>query len=542
MNKYKKGTRNWFKIILLLACLIACTWVGLEIKGIHDLLYKKYSVTFYDDKDKKIIKIEQKLIDYDQIKDVLPMIQAVSSKEMENQLNQEGLFATTYSSLFMNEEEEIASYYNHQYFGGGMMGIATAADYLFQKDIQQLETSEWIYLLALVDGKKELVTEETANINTYIKKVNDELLRKKILTTSEVTKVEGEIPTLIQTTNDQPIAEWYSYFDLVLSEAAYVEGVSEQELLKDHIKLYTELDSNLQKKTFDTFQVNENFPESVHVENPIEGSMIVIDHTTGGVKALVGGRNPFGFIQNQATELKRPPASTFKPLVVFAPAMEAGWKASDELKDVPLQLEDFKPKNHDKSYRIKVTLEQAIVQSLNVPSVWLLDQIGLQTGIDYLRKFQLFTYHPLDEYRVALGFLREGTSPYQLAQAYTAFPNEGKMKTGHALKQVEGEHVRFEVESEQREIYTKETAEATLDLLKKVVEEGTAQRAKLPNTITYGKTGTTSYDGWFVGISSKYTAAVWVGTQRQASGLEQEVAGGSAPAEIYKKIMTTDSK
>ncbi|WP_263364176.1 penicillin-binding transpeptidase domain-containing protein [Geobacillus zalihae] len=140
---------------------------------------------------------------------------------------------------------------------------------------------------------------------------------------------------------------------------------------------------------------------------PVQSGAVLLDPKTGGVKALVGGRGRHVFRGfNRATELRRQPGSTLKPLAVYTPALEQGYGPFSPLKDEPLDFGGYRPQNYDHTYRGTVTMYEAIIHSLNVPAVWLLNEIGLDKGMEALHRFGL----PLEK-RTASSASRSAACP-----------------------------------------------------------------------------------------------------------------------------------
>jgi penicillin-binding protein 2A len=178
------------------------------------------------------------------------------------------------------------------------------------------------------------------------------------------------------------------------------------------------MDQNLQPALEKVYQKKAHFP-SGKGSTLVQSGAVLLDPKTGGVRALVGGRGDYVFRGfNRATHLKAQPGSTFKPLAVYTPALEEGYKTTSMLKDEKMVFGDYAPENSTGTYQGDVPMFKAVEQSINMPAVWLLNEIGLDKGIASLEKFGI----PLeeeDEYLgIALGGMSKGVSPFQLAQSY----------------------------------------------------------------------------------------------------------------------------
>ena len=178
------------------------------------------------------------------------------------------------------------------------------------------------------------------------------------------------------------------------------------------------------------------FPKS-QSDQLIQSGAIFINPSTGGINALVGGRGEHTFRGfNHATQLQRQPGSTMKPLAAYTPALEQGYDTFDLLEDQPINIDGYQPQNYDRQFHGQVTMYDAVIHSYNVPPVWILNKIGLQYGVNAVERFGI----PLEEkdhnLGLALGGMNKGTSPLQMAQAFSTFPNNGVMIEAHSIQKI----------------------------------------------------------------------------------------------------------
>jgi penicillin-binding protein 2A len=222
------------------------------------------------------------------------------------------------------------------------------------------------------------------------------------------------------------------------------------------------------------------------------------------------------------------------------------------LLDKPTSFGDYRPKNYDGRYRGEVTMYEAVVDSLNVPAVWLLDQIGVDRGMESVRRFGIPLGEKERQLGLALGGLNEGTSPLHMAQAYAAFANRGVMVEAHAIRRIEkpdGELVAQWYKKSVR-VTSEEVAQKITYMLKGVVEEGTGTAAKIPGRPTAGKTGTTQLPGggngakdhWFVGYTPQLVGAVWLGYDKTDENHYLTSTSGQTATRIFREMMTASLK
>jgi len=199
-----------------------------------------------------------------------------------------------------------------------------------------------------------------------------------------------------------------------------------------------------------------------------------------------------------------------------------------------------------------MTLYNALIHSINVPAVALLNEIGVEAGLEFLKKTGIPMHKDDRNLSIALGGYTEGVSPLEMAQAYSVFPNLGTMYKAHAITKITlstGE-IQLEVAEEAVEVMKPENAYTMTQMLMGVISEGTGKNANLNRPVA-GKTGTTELpsteafegisgarDAWFVGYTPELVTAVWVGYDKLDPEHVMESAGGNHPAVIFREIMT----
>lgn len=285
-----------------------------------------------------------------------------------------------------------------------------------------------------------------------------------------------------------------------------------------------------------------------------QAAMVIVDHKTGELKALVGGRNLEGYMLfNRATN-PRQPGSAIKPIAAYAAALDSGqYSPASVIDDRPVYLAGSKsvrwPVNWHETYRTKwwywglITIREAVNQSSNVPPAILVDRLGVPVVIDYLKRFGVTTIDeegPVNDLNIAalsMGAMSVGISPLEMAQAYACIANDGMLNKVTTYKRVTNNRgeVLLEKTADPERVLDERVAYLLKDLLRTSVSEGLASRARMANHTVYGKTGTTSdnFDVWFVGFTSRYTGAVWFGNDINIP-LSQ---GSEFTADFWRKVM-----
>jgi penicillin-binding protein 1A len=274
----------------------------------------------------------------------------------------------------------------------------------------------------------------------------------------------------------------------------------------------------------------------------VEGAVLALDNRTGQIRAMVGG---FSFERskfNRATQAYRQVGSAFKP-IVYTAAIDRGYTPVTILMDTPASFSTgagqppYAPLNYDRKFEGPVTLRHALEDSRNVPAVRVMEGIGPVQVITYARRLGLES--PLPPYlAVALG-AAEATL-MEMTSAYSVFPNQGVRMKPYAVMKVsdrEG-NVLEENRPEPRDAIRADTAYVMTNLLRGVVQRGTATKAAALNWPIGGKTGTTDdyTDAWFIAFDPDITLGVWVGLdQKKPIGHNQ--TGAEAALPIWIDIM-----
>lgn len=447
-------------------------------------------------------------------------------------------------------------YLNQIYFGEGTWGVQDAAQKYFGKDIQEIELEEAALLAALPRSPtfySPFQNEEQAKErrNLVLSMMHDQ----GYIEENEFEEAVNEAIVLTEETEEGPGNNYPAYVEFVLDEAVRVHGLTESEIYEEGMEIHTQLDPQVQQAIEDALENEELFPEN-EGEDIVQSASVVIDPETGGIKGLKGYRGEYvarGF--NRASQLRRSPGSTIKPLSVFAPAMEEGFSPEDELEDEEMDFgdEEYTPTNNDNEFVGELTVREALVTSRNVPAVALLDEIGVEKGYEFLKQAKL----PVEDEEkhnlsIALGGLTNGASPLEMAQAYTVFPNEGNMTEAFAITKITDRNGDVIVERETNEVEMMEpvNAYAVTDMLIDAVEEGTGFRAKIDGWEVAGKTGTAQlpdteafedvdgvHDAWFVGYTPELVASVWIGYDNPGGDNVLDTFGGNHPAMVFQSIM-----
>ena len=261
--------------------------------------------------------------------------------------------------------------------------------------------------------------------------------------------------------------------------------------------------------------------ESITYTLQPQAAISVIDHTTGQVVALVGGRGDKNASKtlNRATSITRQPGSCFKIIGCYAAALDAGGKTlASVVDDCPTDYANGTPlHNYDNRYRGFTTIRDAIISSMNVVTVKNLTEIGTGLGFEYAEALGITTLEAGDNNQsLCLGGITNGVTDLELTAAYATIANQGTYHEPIFYTEVldhNGNVILDNTEAETKEVLKPTTAWLLTSAMQDVISSGTGGGAGLPNMPTAGKTGTTTKnrDTCFAGYTPYYTAAVWGG-------------------------------
>jgi penicillin-binding protein 1A len=279
---------------------------------------------------------------------------------------------------------------------------------------------------------------------------------------------------------------------------------------------------------------------SLEQDSGAQAGLIAIDNATGGIKAMVGGRDFNTSKFDRATQALRQVGSSFKPYV-YTTVIDGGASPDDTILDEPVSFDTpsgpYTPHNYDEKFEGIITLRRALAQSRNIPALKLANKVGIKSVIDYAERFGVTSKLP-PYLPVALGSAE--ITLLEQASAYSVFPNDGVRVSPRYLTRVTDYEGRVLEEDfpEVKDVISERTARIMTSMLREVVLHGTGiAAAKLPFPVA-GKTGTTNdfTDAWFVGFTPTMTCGVWVGFDEKRS-LGAKETGAHAALPIWSNFM-----
>ena len=444
---------------------------------------------------------------------------------------QEQYLAVKLEKKLKNKDLILENYLNTINLGAGTYGVEAASRKYFNKDVSALSLSEATVIAGITQNpaKYNPIRHPEANAERR-KRVLTKMAEQGYITQTEMNEcladdVYQEIADAQEAarTTENTVYSWFvdALTGQVVKDLEERGGYSEtqayQLLYSGGLRIYTTQDQSLQAICDEEYAAMTEFAEGS------ESSLVLMDQSTGAVKAIVGGsgKKTASLTLNRAVSVKRQPGSTFKILSTYAPAIDSGKRTIGSYEcDEPYAYADgTEVHDAEEGYLGWIPLRQAIVHSVNVVAVKVLTAITPKAGLEMLEKFGFTT---LDEKKdagqaLALGGITNGVTNLELTAAYAAIADGGVyMPPAFYTKitDMNGNTVIDNSSPEKTQVISRETAWILTDAMKGVVSDGTGTDLQLDSAMAVaGKTGTTSSyrDLWFVGYTPYYTMGIWYG-------------------------------
>ncbi|MBO4369080.1 MAG: penicillin-binding protein, partial [Desulfovibrio sp.] len=299
---------------------------------------------------------------------------------------------------------------------------------------------------------------------------------------------------------------------------------------------------NNSQQTYDPQKVQKNkpIPLVLQQEPLVQGALVSIESRSGNVVALIGGYQYGNTHFNRATQARRQPGSSFKP-IVYSTALDNGFTPFSIVLDGPFVYvnpythEVWRPNNSEHNYKGEIPLYLALALSRNTCAVRVAQQVGIENVIARAKSLGLEPNFP-KELAISLGAV--GVTPLNMTQAYVPFANQGqgvRPRMVSLIKDSEGKEL-YKQDIEHWQAITPQNAFIMDTMLKNAVNTGTGSRARIEGRFIGGKTGTSNQarDAWFIGFSPYLVTGVYVGYDK-VQPLGRTEQGGRTAAPIFKQ-------
>ena len=459
-----------------------------------------------------------------------------------------------------DKEEIIEWYLNAVYFGEGCNGIYTAAQTYFGKEPSELSLAECASIVGIVNLPTYYSPfYSVENNKTRQETVLREMYEQGYITYDEYTEAVNEELVFVRSETEVATQEIYSYYveaviDDVIADLMEVRGVNYETaqtlIYSGGYQIYTCCDTRIQGIVDSVYEDIESFPRPYYTVTgqQLQSAIVIMDPYTGEIVAMSGGvgEKTGNLVLNRATDSQRPPGSSFKPLAVYAPAFDLGIITQNTLvndagpDEVQLEHTSWYPNNADYSYMGIITIRTALINSRNTVSAQILDKIGLEASYSFLRDNLGITSMVDADYNyapLALGQLTNGITVREMAQAYSAFVNDGMFTESITYTQVidSNGNLVLDNQPETHQAMRPNTAYNIIDMLQDAATYGTGSEANFYTMPVAGKTGSSTdyWDRWFAGMTPYYVGVVWTGFDQP----EHMYVSGNPAAQVWNRIM-----
>ena len=472
-------------------------------------------------------------------------------------------WAKAYQIERMLSKDQILELYLNIIFVGGSnnLGVEVGAEYYFNKSASDLDLAECAFLAGINNSPN--------SYNPYGEKDNSEKIKNRTKTVlSKMLELEmisnSEYDEAVQKVNDglpfqkaENLGSIYSYhtdatISQVIEDVAKEKGISKSlastYVYSSGLTIYSTQDTALQSK-MDEVMVN-NSKDYVRKSKKVDGAtsqsaMVIIDNSTGyvvGVEGGLGEKNESRGL-NRATQSPRQTGSSIKPLTSLVPGINEGVITPATIYDdnsTDFGIKGWTPKDYN-AFKGLITVRSAITTSQNIPFIKVVDELTPAKSAEYLERMGVSTIQDTDKSSLAavsIGGFTNGITPLEMAGAYATIANNGIYRRPMFYTKVtdsDGNTV-LEAKQDSEEVISEQAAYVIKDLLKSVVQNGTATYCKISGIDVAAKTGTTNsnYDKWLCGFTNYYTAATWYGFDQN-----EEVTGSTNVAgRIWSAVMS----
>tara|TARA_R110000744_G_scaffold121309_1_gene225881 strand:- start:1899 stop:4262 length:2364 start_codon:yes stop_codon:yes gene_type:complete len=436
-------------------------------------------------------------------------------------------------------EAYINEVYLGQHYANGIYGFGLAAEFYFGKSIQSLNSEQMAMIIGQVKGPSYYdpwrFPERTIKRRDLVLRL---MYQQEIISQHEFENAI-ESPLSIRKKRRVQQQKFPAYLQLVKAELSRHLSEYQQQ---SGVRVFTGFSINQQLAL--QASIDEKLPDLEQESgSELQVAMVVSDFKSGVVRALVGGKEAGYAGFNRALHAKRPIGSLIKPAVYLA-ALERYQRFNlatlIEDKAITLSNEDgqaWRPKNYDGKYRGEVHLIDALVSSLNVPTV----NLGMQLGLDNIAQaIHLLGYQDDIVTRPSMLLGSLNMSPMEINQLYIPIANEGVAEKSHAIERIvsaRGETL-WQFQALEQQIISTQAAYLLDFALNKVTTSGTARSLswRLKDKSLAGKTGTTNdlRDSWFVGYDNDHLVTTWIGRD---DNKPTKLTGSSGALVLFAEFM-----
>jgi penicillin-binding protein 1A len=425
-----------------------------------------------------------------------------------------------------SKDQILELYLNRVYFGSGAYGVEAAAQKYFGKSARYVTLPEAALLAGLMKSPTRLAPDRNLKgANERAAEVITAMAEQGRITEA---MANAALANPAEVRHDKGAGSINYAADYVMDALNDTVGAIDEDIVVTttiNLKMQNEAERAL------TDELNAKGARF----GVKQGALVALD-PSGGIKAMVGGRNYADSQFNRAVAAKRQPGSSFKPFVYLA-ALEKGLTPDTVRDDAPITVKGWSPENYSRQYFGPVTLTKALALSLNTVAVRLGLEVGPKAVVAVAHRLGVTSeLDPVPS--IALG--ASAVTPLEMVSAYTPFANGGFAVQPHVIARVRtagGKQLYVRRNTNFGRVIDPRYVAMMNEMMQQTLLIGTARRAELPGWQAAGKTGTSQdwRDAWFIGYTSYLVAGVWLGNDDDSP--TRRVSGGNLPVEIWSRFM-----
>lgn len=414
-----------------------------------------------------------------------------------------------------NKDKIFETYLNTIYFGNGAYGIGNASKTFFNKEPKDLTISESCVLAGCIKSPKNY-----SPLNDITKSKNrrdivlGEMLKDGKISEIEYTDAINEDIDISSSNKSSTIDSLDIYSQFVLQEASQILNTSISNILYGGYKIYTNQDYDIQEKLNEIINDDKYYPKNRN-GNEADSLSIILDNNQRVL--AVSGKSNYSLVN-----IKRQPGSLIKPILTFAPAINEGLvNAKTQILDEEIEIDGYKPNNVGNKFYGYISCEDIVAKSLNIPTIKLTEQLGLNNAINYAKKCGI-KFNENEDYNlaIALGGFTDGVTLKEITDSYSVLTNNGNYKISSFIKEIKNNYnIPLYVEQmSETKVYDTSTPYLMTDILKYSVKNGTSKKLSKFAFDVAGKTGTVAVkntnlntDAYSLAYTTEHTMSVWLG-------------------------------
>lgn len=469
-----------------------------------------------------------------------------NEKTLERKIK-EAILSLKLENIF-TKEDILASYLSNVLFGGRIYGIKMASKYYFNKELSEIELKEAALLAGLVQmpnyynpftnyeaavKRRNLVLKVMYENNVIDEQTYNDTLNIELSTYLN----KGEI--------NENIGIYASYIDYVTSEAINKYGI---DFYSNDLDITINVNHKMQQLVYQIMQNKYNhFPD-----NKLKCGIVIIDNKTAKIMALVGTREAGLKNLNYATEVYNQPASTIKPILSYAPAIEyLNYFPLTQILDEPYRYPGgMLVNNWDNRYLGNISLRYALANSRNVPAIKLYKLLGDELAWKMANQLGLENRDGFFHESMAIGGFERGYSVLEMTNSYLAFSNKGKFMKAYAIDKITTKNEMYKNDDTFKQVMSEETAFLITNILHDVLRGSSYD---LKHSYLSSKTGQSNYDyntrikyniptnatkdSWVIAYTPDLTLGIWCGYDDVKEGLYLTPKTKDIPLQIMKFIL-----